>query len=113
MDFLDLTHEDFGFYITTFEPKHTGLPATIHIINVPVPPAPEIIKPFMLIARSEDKIYDYPDNIKIELQHEYNTVADELLTKTHKFIEVNYDLIVNHWQGHIDFFDLTDNLKSI
>ena len=108
---MDLNDEDFGFYITTFDPKTTGLSNTIHIISNPIDAS---CTPFMLVARSEDKIYDYLDNIKVDLQEKYDPTDDNLLLlNVHKFITLNYNLIIDHWYVKNGSFDLDRNLKPI
>lgn len=107
---MNLSHEDFGFSVTTFGPKFTGLPATIHIMcgyfhkNK---------TPYMLVARSENKIFEYRNNIKVMLHKNYKPTDDKLITNVHRFILVNYKLILDHWHFRNDSFDLCKKLKPI
>jgi hypothetical protein len=118
MSSFELT-EDEGFFLTTLEQDLTELPFIIGIFCEGQYNSDP--NPYILVMENNDTVFDQYKVIKIKLKKDItekdiltdNIIDSIKLSMIRNFINLNYDLFIDHWNNIQDTADVVDHIKII
>lgn len=102
------------FVMDNLSPKTTGLPMTIWVSSYSNNKHGFHIK----VSKDHDNQIDINNTMVVEILRPYLYLIDGNFISVdenliYKWISINYDVLLNYWNGDIDTADLLSNLKPL